>query len=122
MRQKLSDTEIQTVLNGLPGWARAGETIVKTFKFTKFADGIAFVQRVARVADEMDHHPDIDIRYTSIRMSLSTHDAGEVTATDAKLATRGGKGRRGRRGNTKKTNPKKTYSPQRRGEHRGAED
>ena len=45
-----------------------------------------FVDRVAKVADDMDHHPDIDIRYTKITMSLSTHDAGGITANDLELA------------------------------------
>ena len=86
MRQKLSDLEIQRALGGLSGWSRRGDTITKTYTFDKFANGIAFVGRVAVVADEMDHHPDIDIRYTKVTMSLSTHDAGGVTASDLKLA------------------------------------
>jgi len=88
MRQKLSDLEIQRALGGLAGWARRGDTLTKTFIFERFADGIAFVDRVAKVADDMDHHPDIDIRYTKITMMLSTHDAGGITASDLKLAER----------------------------------
>ena len=88
MRQKLSDLEIQRALGGLAGWSRRGETLVKTYVFERFADGIAFVDRVARVADEMDHHPDIDIRYTKVTMTLSTHDAGGVTQGDLDLAQR----------------------------------
>jgi 4a-hydroxytetrahydrobiopterin dehydratase len=86
MRQKLSDLEIQRALGGLAGWSRRGETLVKTFTFERFADGIAFVDRVARAADEMDHHPDIDIRYTKVTMTLSTHDAGGITQRDLDLA------------------------------------
>jgi len=86
MRQKLSDLEIQRALGGLAGWSRRGDTLVKTYAFDRFADGIAFVGRVARVADEMDHHPDIDIRYTKVTMSLSTHDAGGITQSDLALA------------------------------------
>ena len=86
MRQKLSDLEIQRALGGLAGWSRRGDTLVKTYAFDRFADGIAFVGRVARVADEMDHHPDIDIRYTKVTMSLSTHDAGGITQHDLDLA------------------------------------
>ena len=59
---------------------------MKTYTFERFADGIAFVDRVAVAADEMDHHPDIDIRYTKMTMSLSTHDAGGITASDLHLA------------------------------------
>lgn len=86
MRQKLSDLEIQRALGGLAGWSRRGDTLVKTYAFDRFADGIAFVARVARIADEMDHHPDIDIRYTKVTMSLSTHDAGGITQSDLGLA------------------------------------
>jgi 4a-hydroxytetrahydrobiopterin dehydratase len=88
MRQKLSDLEIQRALGGLAGWSRRGDNLVKTFAFERFADGIAFVARVARVADEMNHHPDIDIRYTKVTMSLSTHDAGGITQNDLDLARR----------------------------------
>jgi 4a-hydroxytetrahydrobiopterin dehydratase len=87
MRTKLTDTEQRTALQSLPGWSVEGGAIVKTYKFDKFADGIAFVQRVAKAADAMDHHPDIDIRYTRIRVALSTHDAGGITAMDTKLAS-----------------------------------
>jgi len=86
MRQKLSDLEVQRALGGLAGWSRRGETLVKTYVFERFADGIAFVDRVAVAADSMDHHPDIDIRYTKVTMTLSTHDAGGITASDLKLA------------------------------------
>lgn len=87
MRTTLTDTEIQAALKTLPGWGREGGAIVKTYKFGKFAEGIAFVQRIAVQADRMDHHPDIDIRYTKIRVALSTHDAGGITASDTKLAS-----------------------------------
>lgn len=88
MRQKLSDLEIQRALGSLPGWSRRGDVLTKTYTFEKFADGIALVDRVARIADEMDHHPDIDIRYTKVLMSLSTHDAGGITQSDLTLAER----------------------------------
>jgi 4a-hydroxytetrahydrobiopterin dehydratase len=86
MRAKLTDDQIRGELSTLGGWAREGDALTKTFKFARFADGIAFVQRVAVAADAVDHHPDIDIRYTKIRISLSTHDAGGITAADVKLA------------------------------------
>ena len=86
MRQKLSDLEIQRALGGLAGWSRRGDVLVKTYTFARFGEGIAFVGRVAKVADEMDHHPDIDIRYTKVLMSLSTHDAGGITQRDLELA------------------------------------
>ncbi len=87
MRTKLTDSQVQEALKTLPGWSFEGGAIVKTFKFGKFADGIVFVQRVAVAADKMDHHPDIDIRYTKIRVALSTHDAGGITGMDTTLAS-----------------------------------
>jgi 4a-hydroxytetrahydrobiopterin dehydratase len=86
MRQKLSDDQIRQELTSLSGWTREGDILTKTFRFARFADGISFVQRVATAADAADHHPDIDIRYTKIRIALSTHDAGGITAADVKLA------------------------------------
>jgi 4a-hydroxytetrahydrobiopterin dehydratase len=87
MPQRLSDLEIQRALGTLPGWARRGEVLTKNFVFATFADGIGFVQRVARAADAADHHPDIDIRYTKVVCTLSTHDAGGITANDLSLAS-----------------------------------
>jgi 4a-hydroxytetrahydrobiopterin dehydratase len=87
MRTKLSDLEIRRALGSLPGWSRKGEALNKTYSFARFADGIRFVQQVADVADKMNHHPDIDIRYTNIAFSLSTHDAGGITQRDLDLAS-----------------------------------
>ena len=86
MRSKLSDLEIQRALGRLAGWARRGDALTKTYTFPTFADGIAFVTRVAKLADARNHHPDIDIRYTKITCLLTTHDAGGVTDSDLKLA------------------------------------
>ncbi|HEU4995040.1 MAG TPA: 4a-hydroxytetrahydrobiopterin dehydratase [Gemmatimonadaceae bacterium] len=86
MRTKLSDLEIRRALGTLPGWARKGEALSKTYSFARFADGIRFVDQVAKVADDMNHHPDIDIRYTNITFALSTHDAGGITQRDLDLA------------------------------------
>lgn len=86
MRQKLSDLEVQRALGGLPGWARRGGALAKTFSFDRFADGIRFIDRLARVADDMNHHPDIDVRYTKVTIMLSTHDAGGITEADLRLA------------------------------------
>ena len=86
MRDRLSDVEIQRALGRLPGWARRGDAISKTYQFQTFPDGIAFVGRVAEAAEEMDHHPDIDIRYTKVTIALSTHTAGGVTHMDLDLA------------------------------------
>ena len=83
---RLSDGEIAAALTRLPGWAREGNAIVRRFTFPTFAEGIRFVDRVAVLADAADHHPDIDIRWTTVTMALSTHSAGGITAKDAALA------------------------------------
>jgi 4a-hydroxytetrahydrobiopterin dehydratase len=86
MRSKLSDLEIRRALGALPGWTRKGESLTKTYTFARFADGIAFVGKVALIADGMDHHPDIDVRYTNVTFALSTHSAGGITQMDLDLA------------------------------------
>jgi len=88
MAARLTDAEIAQHLKGLQGWERAGNAIRKSFGFGAFADGIRFVDRVAVAADTLDHHPDVDIRYTTITMTLSTHSAGGLTAKDFALAAR----------------------------------
>jgi 4a-hydroxytetrahydrobiopterin dehydratase len=82
----LSDIAIQRELGSLPGWARRGDVLTKTFKWRTFPEGIAFVARIADVAEEMNHHPDIDIRYNRVTCTLSTHDAGGITQKDVDLA------------------------------------
>lgn len=82
----LSDIEIQRELGGLSGWSRKGNALVKTYSFNSFPAGIEWVRRVAEVAEQRDHHPDIDIRYTRIAVSLSTHSAGGITSKDLELA------------------------------------
>lgn len=83
---QLSDIEIQRSLGSLPGWARKGDALSKTYHFATFPAGIEFIRRVAVVAEKQQHHPDIDIRYTKICFVLSTHDAGGITEKDIALA------------------------------------
>ncbi|QJR34091.1 4a-hydroxytetrahydrobiopterin dehydratase [Gemmatimonas groenlandica] len=82
----LSDIEIQRSLGALPGWSRKGDTLVKSYHFATFPAGVAFIAQVADIAEAMQHHPDIDIRYTKVHFSLSTHDAGGITPKDFDLA------------------------------------
>lgn len=88
MASRLTDSEIAQRLAALQGWERKGDAIRKSFSFGKFAEGIGFVGRVAVQADALDHHPDIDIRYTTVTMELATHSAGGLTAKDFQLAER----------------------------------
>ena len=85
--EPLSDIAIQRELGSLPGWARRGGALTKTFTFRTFPEGIAFVTRVADVAEAAQHHPDIDVRQTKVTLSLCTADAGgRVTEKDVALA------------------------------------
>ena len=86
MAAKLSDIEVQRALGAHAGWTRRGNAITKTFEFPTFPGAIAFVNRIAEAAERMDHHPDVDIRYTKVTCSLSTHSAGGITQRDFKLA------------------------------------
>jgi 4a-hydroxytetrahydrobiopterin dehydratase len=85
-RTKLGDAEVQGWLKAHPGWERRGDEIRRTFTFADFAGSLAFVNRVGELAEAMDHHPDIDIRYSKVTLALVTHDAGGLTRRDTKLA------------------------------------
>jgi 4a-hydroxytetrahydrobiopterin dehydratase len=85
---KLNDASIQDWLDGRTGWTREGDALVKTFRFPSFRDAIVFVNRLATLADDHEHHPDIDIRYVRVRVRLSTHDAGGITDKDTAMAER----------------------------------
>lgn len=87
----LTNDELGAAVAQLTGWAVEGEgdeTLAKTCRFQTFPEGIAFVDRVAQLAEQAGHHPDIDIRYTSIILRLSTHDEGGITQKDVDLASR----------------------------------
>ncbi|HEX2047381.1 MAG TPA: 4a-hydroxytetrahydrobiopterin dehydratase [Acidimicrobiales bacterium] len=82
----LSDQEIASALEGLPGWERAGDAITKQYRFDGFPDAVAFVVRISYEAEAADHHPDLDIRYNRVTVALSTHSEGGITAKDLDLA------------------------------------
>lgn len=82
----LSDIEIQRQLGTLKGWVRRGDAITRTFTFPGFPAAVAFVQRLVAPAEAMGHHPDVDLRYDRVIITLSTHDAGGITANDLALA------------------------------------
>jgi 4a-hydroxytetrahydrobiopterin dehydratase len=82
----LSDIELKRRLAGLAGWTRKGNAITRTFTFDGYPGAVAFVQRSVGPAESMNHHPDIDVRYNRVIVTLSTHDSGGVTENDLKLA------------------------------------
>ncbi len=83
---KLSASEIKAWLGKLPDWTQQGPAIVRTWKFKDFAEAMKFVNAVADVAEAAQHHPDIDIRWNKVTLSLSTHSEGGLTSNDFKLA------------------------------------
>ncbi len=82
----LSGDEIEKALQGLPGWALVDGQITKQYRLGGFAGAITFVVRLSYEAQAADHHPDLDIRYDKVHVTLSTHSEGVVTAKDLDLA------------------------------------
>ena len=84
----LSDSEIEERLAELPGWERDGEAIVKEFDRGDFVGSVRFVESIVNPAEAMNHHPDLEISWDTVTVSLSTHSDGGVTAADFELATK----------------------------------
>ena len=82
----MDDTAVAAGLARLPGWARVGRAIARTYRFDDFRGSLAFVNRVAQLAERQQHHPDVDIRYNQVTLSIWTHDAGGLTERDFRLA------------------------------------
>ena len=83
---RLPDDEIARQLEHLPDWSYVGAKIVKEFRYRGFRAAMAFVDRVADLAILAGHHPDIEIHYDRVLLSLTTHDEGGVTEKDLALA------------------------------------
>ncbi len=82
----LLDTHIvQQSLKGT-GWKQKTSSIFKTYTFTSFKDALLFVQEVGDIAEKRKHHPGIEINYTRVKLTLSTHDEGGVTEQDISMA------------------------------------
>jgi 4a-hydroxytetrahydrobiopterin dehydratase len=82
----LPDPDVAAGLAALPGWERAGDEIVRVYERDSFRSVIDLVDRIADAAEAADHHPDLDIRYRTLRVALSTHTEGGITALDFALA------------------------------------
>ena len=83
---RLTDEEVTRELQKAPGWELKEGEITRLYKFPDFKAALAFVNRVGELAEAADHHPDIDIRYNKVRLTLSTHSAGGLTSKDFSLA------------------------------------
>lgn len=88
MSRLLTDEEITRQLAALDGWSRDGDTLRCAYQATSFVRAIEFVRLVAEGAEQMNHHPDIEISYTAVRWVLSTHSEGGITQLDVELAHR----------------------------------
>jgi len=70
----------------VPNWSKRAKTIQRTYKFEGFLKGVAFVDQIAKKAQKSNHHPDIDIRFNQVTLTLTTHDEGGITEKDFSLA------------------------------------
>jgi len=88
MKKTLSASEIDGVLGEYPGWKLHEGKLVREWIFSDFIEAMKFVNRVAALAEDAGHHPDIDIRYNRVVLGLVSHDAGGITERDAAMAGR----------------------------------
>ena len=88
MSRPLEPEEIARQLVDLPGWTGDTTAIRRSYDFPDFPTAVRAVDETAVVAEAMDHHPDIDIRWRTLHLALSTHSAGGVTQLDVELAHR----------------------------------
>jgi 4a-hydroxytetrahydrobiopterin dehydratase len=86
--RRLDGEEIARALEALAGWSGDGAVIERTYTFPDFLTAVRGVDEIALVAEDMNHHPDLDIRWRAVRVALTTHDAGGVTQLDIEQAHR----------------------------------
>ncbi|ALF52353.1 pterin-4-alpha-carbinolamine dehydratase [Nostoc piscinale CENA21] len=86
MSQLLTEAEIRELANGLPGWTVEGNRLQVRRTFKDFVTAIEFVNKLVEPAESAGHHPDIEISYNKVKVTLTTHDAGGLTQKDFDLA------------------------------------
>ena len=86
MAKKLDETQLAAAVSALPTWKIEHGELIRSVTFADFNEAIDFVNRVASLAEEVGHHPDIDIRYNRVRLALITHDAGGITNSDINMS------------------------------------
>ena len=84
----LSDAEIEASLGGLSGWERRGDAIAKCFENGDFVGSVKFVDALVGPAEGMGHHPDLEISWDTVTVTISTHSEGGLTAADFELAAK----------------------------------
>ena len=85
---KYTAAQTRAALRFLPAWAKKGATIHRTFEFKDFSTAMEFVNAVAKIAEKAWHHPDIDIRWSKVTLTLTTHSEGGLTEKDFDLAAK----------------------------------
>lgn len=85
---RLSDEQISERLAALPGWERVGESIRREFDRGDFVGSVEFVRAIVEPAEELNHHPDVAISWSTVEVTVTTHSAGGLTGNDFELARR----------------------------------
>ena len=83
---KLDDSEIENRLADLEGWERVGDAICKEFERNDFVGSVEFARAIVAPAEEMGHHPDLSISWDTVKVTITTHSEGGITAADFDLA------------------------------------
>jgi len=84
----LEDSEITERLEGLDGWEREGDAITRSFDRGDFVGSVEFVKSIVEPAEEMGHHPDLEISWATVKVTITSHSEGGLTANDFELAGR----------------------------------
>ena len=84
----LSDEEIERRLQDLDGWRREGDAIAKQFELADFKGSVEFINRLTEVAEEMNHHPDLQVSWNKVTVTTTSHSEGGLTENDFELARR----------------------------------
>jgi 4a-hydroxytetrahydrobiopterin dehydratase len=86
--ERLSPDDVAAALRDLPLWSGDADGLRRTVELPSFRDAVAAINAIADVAEEMDHHPDVDLRWRTLHLALVSHSAGGVTELDLALARR----------------------------------
>lgn len=84
----LNDSEVEAKLAGLAGWTRAGDAITREFDRDDFVGSVKFVDSLVEPAEAMGHHPDLEISWATVKVTISTHSEGGLTPADFELAAK----------------------------------
>jgi 4a-hydroxytetrahydrobiopterin dehydratase len=87
-RKKLSEDEIKSRLNTVPGWGYIEGRLRSQFQTLNFSNGVTFVSQIGKIADELNHHPDVLLTYPRVTIDIYTHDVEGITEFDFELAKR----------------------------------